>query len=680
MKYNSLNKNGIKAAKVPLFNGGLNLFNDEEIKENQLTKAANVEFRNGRLSLREGICAEKTDVLNLEMVGGAEEYEYILTDTKVYLNDNPMQLAYVNVRYDESNHFIFVYLLTSDKQNLPIGYLHFQRMDDSTFYIPEKIVFYSGKAREGSGIYAFVTLKNKHNDAETEHVIYEFSQALDTWQKIRDFYVPTVYINGRGDKYDTAKVAGSAVSSAPTELEAPNLLNGRFYAYYTSDSYSSSFRLPYTHLANEAVLCRIYYNLTSYADWLIPAGATSDKQTFFGAEVTANVDREKGVVYFTVGDEAFVIPVINLYRENNIRISAKTDQHDNFDSVVSSDKSVAVGSEIVFAGGENGNEIYYTTFGNPLYFPKVTDNLIGFNKTPITALSVVDEKVICYKPDGIYTANLKKKAPINTTAILIDNNSLFYKAFTFDMDCISDKIGCVNRKYICKNDNESVFLSDSQKLYRIDSSNKKLNEFSEKIQKIILSSCEKGAVKSVFQTDEYYILNCGDSAVVISKGEDEAAYLWAWDDNLTVIDGFTQQGKTCLLCCNPQKTVCYTADFGGNKDKFLKRQNFVLSEESSNYKWNIKTKEFTLGSFDSKKQILTVCLELNSKSRVRVIFSEKSKILASFFIEKSDFPNEMDYIKIPCFFHDVSTLQIELKAEKEFSLGRVNIYYTELLK
>jgi len=680
MRYNSLNKSNVKLAKIPLLDGGLSLFTPAEIGDNQLTVATNVEFMNGKLLMREGINADKKNVLDSKMVSGARNYDYVLTNTKVHFGDDLKRVVYAKVSYDESNDFIFVYLLSADRQNTPIGYLHFQRMDDSTFYAPEKIVFYSGKAQTGAGIFAFVTLKNKYNELQKEYVIYEVSSTLDSWNRLHDYYVPTVYINGRGDMYETAKTAGSAVTTAPKTLESPNLLNGRFYAYYTSDGYSTSFRLPYTHIANEVVTCRIYYNLTSFTDWVIYPNETSDKQTLFGAEITANVDREKGIVYFTASESNFAVPVINIYRENNIRISAKTNQHDNFEKVVSANIQTAVGSEIVFSGGENNNEIYYTTFDNPLYFPKVTENLIGFNKTPITALSAVGEKVICYKPDGIYTLVLKKKAPINTTALLIDNNSLFYNAFEVDIDCLSDKVGCDSQGYVCNGKTESVFLGSTQKLYKISLKTKQLEEFSDKIQQIISSVMKSNELKSVFETDKYYVLSFLHNAVIINKDKDETAYIWGWDRNLNIIDGFTQQNNTVLLCCNDAKTICYAATFMGDADKFLDIKNGVLSEIKNKIRCDIKTKEFTLGSFDCKTEILTVSLELKAKSRIRLTFLDRGKTLASFFIEKSDFAEDTNYIKIPCFFHGVSTFQIKLEAEKEFSLGKTNIYYTEMLR
>ena len=76
MKYKSLDKNGIKMAKISLIDGGLNLFAEDEIKDNELVTATNVEFRNGRLLARRGIFAEKTNVLDCKMVAGAKNFDY----------------------------------------------------------------------------------------------------------------------------------------------------------------------------------------------------------------------------------------------------------------------------------------------------------------------------------------------------------------------------------------------------------------------------------------------------------------------------------------------------------------------------------------------------------------------------------------------------------------------------
>ena len=116
---------------------------------------------------------------------------------------------------------------------------------------------------------------------------------------------------------------GLAYTAQPKFLEAQNILTGRFKSYFTSDGQSNAFRLPYSGLANETVMCRIYINLTKYTDWTILSNSTSDTQTFYNSAITMNVDRSKGMIYFTTSDGAdYPIPIMSMYHENNICVRA----------------------------------------------------------------------------------------------------------------------------------------------------------------------------------------------------------------------------------------------------------------------------------------------------------------------------------------------------------------------
>ena len=417
MKYSCLKLQKGKVLNIPDFNKGIDRSGGSNEK-GSLYLSNNVWVKNGNVVTRPKFSTKDENIIITQLEGGVGRHNFEFTDSIYYHEGEFKRIIYEKFYYDMSGYAVCVYLLNVEGNITNLGYMYFGRLNDTVFFTPENITFYVGKPQNGGGIFALVSLVNEIDYKSREYEIYEINSALDEWERVTNYYIPTVYIYGRGNAYEMASQAINAtLSGNPIELETPNLLNGSFYAYFSSDGYSHSFRLPYSNLAKKAVVCRIHESPQKYTEWIISAEEEKDTQTFFGTSVTANVDRTKGIINFTVEAGFYPIPAIDLYCENNIRFMASLDIPNGKEEVISSTCAVNIGSRIVFSGGIAKNKLFYTKYDNPLYFPRNTGDDIGFSDSEVISLLTAGDRIIAFKNAEVYSITVKNGKSINNTAL-----------------------------------------------------------------------------------------------------------------------------------------------------------------------------------------------------------------------------------------------------------------------
>ena len=318
-----MKRKSVKIFRVNKFDGGVNSsFSPMNIEDNQLSDCKNVWFEGGTLQTRPGLLCDISEAIEVPILGSWGENQYKIHNTGIYLNGEYNRIVTAESLTDDYAYYVNVFLVSESGSLKPIGKLTFFRTTSEIFYMPINILFYTGAPQSGGGIFAMVTVQNNYYEDERYYNFFEISEDLTEWNKIYDFYIPTLYVNGRGNKYELAKANNEVTTASPKILESPNMLNGRFHAYFTSDGYSNSFRLPFTDLSSESIICRIYYTLRDYVEWQISGSSIVNTQNFFGQKVTMEADREKGTIYFTVSDADYAIPAMKMYNENNIKITA----------------------------------------------------------------------------------------------------------------------------------------------------------------------------------------------------------------------------------------------------------------------------------------------------------------------------------------------------------------------
>ncbi len=668
MKFISLKQKDIRVKHILPRDCGVTADeNSTEIKEKCLKEAFNIILRDGYYKTRKGFYSEPQGLLDTSMCDGAEGYEYALTEAEATIAGKRRRIAYIKVKNDISNCLVFVFGISGDRDIISLGYLHFGRVTEDTFYCPEKILFYSGKKNGSETVFAMVGLKNTENAAEGYYAIYEAWENFSFWQQSSDFYTPTIYINGRGNAYETLEWS---YSSKPQKPESLNLLDGGFYAYYSSDGASTGFRLPFTDIDDSTVICRIYSSLSEYTEWVIHQGTYSATKSFLGSEVTAYVNREKGMVYFLLNGSNFPIPIMNEYGENNIRIFAKKNMENAFGAIVSSSCYTSFGEKQLFSGGEEGNRIYYTEYDNPLYFPQVFDNEIGAADEAVTALKVFGGKLIAFKANEIYEIGIKNGGNFNRTALLADNGAFFKNADTFNIKLIDGETGCSDGKTAVICGNKLVWCSDNTvyslkggvgSAEKIISLNGNLNESNE----IYSFSAAIG---------ENYIF-CGTQRAVIINTENSGAYNWSFPEGVSIKGVFSVGERLFFLYCYTDSTDCYMAELLGDKDIVIysKGAKQRIKEFLIDSKFSLNC--FNFEEIYPQKRITRVDLRLDCKGK-SVITVGDGRVFTSYTVEAPfNTKNSKRKLKLIPDLLGAERVEISIKSNNVISFGGADIYY-----
>ena len=670
MKYNSLKKTKEKIISIPFLDGGINFSaNQNKIENNQLTYAKNVICNEDIIKTRLGLSGNSNGVLDISQFSDAYYIDFKVTDTEVFIDGNYGKIAFGFIDYGDSNIIYKMFFISSNSSQRSIGEIYFGRVDSETFYIPTNITFYSGFSSEGSGIFAFVSLANMYNSLKKEYRIYELDNTFEAWSHRYSYYIPTIYINGRGNAYETAVENNYISQNKPTELESLNMLDGRFYAYYSSDGFSNSFKLPFSQISEESVVCRIYYTLQDYAEWIVYMGSDSATTTFNGKNVTMNVNREKGVVYFTYEQANFAIPTTDIYKENNIRILAKKDIEDSFSDVVSCGFSKPLDSRIIFAGGQKADRIYYCDYENPLYFPITTNNTVGTDETSVKALTNVGDKVYIFKGSSIYTVSLSKGKNLSSAFVLRDNDSVFKTPDSFDIRTISNKTnGCKNNTIAVYN-NLVFWQGEDSNIYSVSSSGKIIN-LSEKCKEFLKMNFSQDEIFADFTYNNYFLCCDNKAFIMVYKENNPTWYFWEFPEEIKLSGLIFSNGDIAFLCRKKDTSLAYTAKLEGEADVCISPS---FEEIRYNIKSYIKTKSFNLNSGYIKKRINRVILKMAQKGKSKIrIGTDKDYI--EFNLNPSDISEE-NLIDLITNLYGLNTVSISVSSDKVINLVGADIYY-----
>lgn len=676
MKYSSLKRQPVNTLKVKAFDGGVDLQNPERsIENNQLSSCKNMWFKDSRLQTRPGFLGDVKKAVKTQIYGYTGKLDYNITDTEVYYNDSYHRIAISNVLTDDYAHYTYVYLVDLEGNINPIGNMSFLRITSDTFYTPINILFYNGKSETGGGIFAFVTLQNGGDTTQRYYYIYEIDATFSEWNRVFDFYVPTIYINGRGNLYDTARHESSFSAPNPKTLESPNILNGRFNAYYTSDGYSNSFRLPFSNLANESVLCRIYYTLQKYVDWRIEAGETKNTQTFFDKSICVEIDRTKGTLYFTTDGEDYPVPVMTKYHENNIKITATKEIPKGFSRVVHSTCSVRNNSKLLISGGESGNTVFVTSYENPLYFPQNSCATVGDVDAEITALSVQQGKIIAFKEYEIYALGFKSGANINEISLLSDNDTIFKKADSIEVSQICERIGCENKHSLVLCGRVNYWLGKDNNIYSLKSvASQEIENVSEKIK----SGMPQVNAKNTFAVgnEDFYILINGANAVAVDIKR-KGLYLWEIPEVLSLQSGFYHNAKFRFICVSPDSTIAYIATLNGEADSYMfYDEKGNISALQSPIKNSMTTKHFALTNMGEFKNIDSIFLSLSAVGKTAITLNGSHTTNINFSLSDEKYNRcEHKAVRLIPHLYGVDSVYLTVSSDDLMSIGEAEISY-----
>lgn len=673
MKFNRLTASPLKCFKVPKLDGGIDL---NAVKDNCLRESLNLWYEGESLRTRPGIITKSENAVVIEKQSYYEDYDFRLHEQTVNYLDTEYHIATVGVCTDDYTYSLYIYFVASEINILKVGTLNFLRISSDIFKVPENITFYVGKPQQGGGVFALITLKNLENSNEKNYNVYEINSEFTDWERVYDFYVPTVLINGKGNKYDIAYAEGLVNYSNPKVLEAQNLLNGRFNAYYTSDGRSDSFRFPVSDLSSDTIICRIYYATGIYAEWTISGQSIVNTQSFMGLDVMLTVDHELGVFYFTHSGAPYAIPIMDTYNENNIRITASKKFEKGFEQVVDSTCSVSADGRIYLSGGQNGNVLMSAKAENPLYFPYAATVDIG-GADPVIALAMQGKKVIAFKESETYAVTTNKGKRVNEIGLVADNDTLFKSSDTLVSELISKSVGCKFKNTVCSVRGKTVWLGQDYEVYSLQSvGTDSLDCISENLR---LRDDYEYMDSFAVSDGRYYIL-CDNNKAFACDLENFTYpkwYEWQFSHGFILCGGFYKKGRLLFWCNADNSGIWYIAPLNGEYDS-----EAFYSEDGDIQVYNhkiesfLKTKKYTLSGQNHKNVIESINLALSGKGRVEIGINGRNAVSVDLRFSAEDY-DKGEYKSVVLRPHLYDTRQIELyiSSDSEFSLGDIEIFY-----
>ena len=623
MKFGHLDEKREKSYRIRKLDGGINTSAlPQNTADGELIACENMEFENGVLKTRAGLIATEYDIIKNESSALFTDVSYTVTETDVFLDGEKKRVAYEKAYDGTSNYVYYVYLLGADGTSAEAGEIYFSRISDDTFYTPYSILFYGGAPVNGGGIFALVTLRNEYNSYEYGYRVYEISSTLNSWMRITSFYEPVVMINGRGNKYETAKASNQAYTAQPKFLEAQNILTGRFKSYFTSDGQSNAFRLPYSGLANEAVMCRIYVNLTKYTDWTILSNSTSDTQTFYNSAITMNVDRSKGMIYFTASDGAdYPIPLMSMYHENNICIRAGKQYGEELKEICTLTCCAAYDSKLVFSGGCERGRVYSVSYANPLYFSEKSIADIGGGGNVVISLLTTKDGIIAFKKNEVYKLKLKHGNALNTSSLLADDDSVFYEGDTFSQTKLADT-GCANRRACALCGSYPLWLSGDGEIYSMNTFSGKITRVFESTEAFLslLTATEKENAVAVGENGRFLLLFGGKALLVhFTPGETKQRYYTHSFIDFKPIDILPNGKDRAYICVGSDGKVLYFAResrAGGDTD--IKSSSSQAAVVSVPFSSSFSTKCFDFGTAAVRKSVESITLSVAAVGKLKI--------------------------------------------------------------
>ena len=634
--------------RVKSLSGGVNLREQPAfVEENQCSKINNMWYKNGCLENRPAISINENNKLYDVDSRHAFFTEFHIFNSKIAPDEEFARLAMSKETLDAMVRLKF-FLIDSKANTRPVAGLDFIRTSFDIFPLPHVNCAFYNPNGTGSGIYIMMTMYNYESENSYANVrFYELSSDHSVWNDVTEekLYIPTVYINGRGNNYGV--VADDLELPAPTFAEPRSMLTGAFKCCFTGDGISHYFRLPFNKLDNETITCRLNLGNQSII-WSVPPWETiSNVQTVEGADIEMWVDRYEGTVSFRCNSSAAAVPISNL---NALEITAYKTEFSFLEALKRSSCYCEFASRIFIGGlSEKINGIYYSAQSNPFYFPQQNMLYLGSAAQKVTALCVHSKLLIAFKDSKTYSITSKSVQEYNIQNVLAGAEKLPNLANVY-YDTLSEEIGCDCVKTIMNCGNHLVWLNSRGAVCTIVVSNQyskgNVYELSLNIESFLKEMDEENLKRAVACIkDGYYIVFIGNRAVAMdytAKGFRFVAtcsdqkktnrgifwYIWEFPKEIKFESAFTT-GSDSVLICLRNDDDCYwygTAMLSGSEDCVPLGQFDSLSINKTQIHCFIKTKNFDFDEMGINKFLKKAYLSIKNGGTVSVSLYDSDEL------------------------------------------------------
>ena len=645
-KYKNSNK---KKIAVKSMNGGVNLrekpFN---IDDGQCSEMHNMWFTQGALKTRPGIRMDTKNIICDYETRYALFNKVTFFDLDITEVSKPCRLAlcYENTMY--SMHLKF-YLVYADGTTKSAGSIDYRRAaPHAFFYIPHVCSAFYNSSSTGSGIYIMLSMCNYETEERGTHIrFYELGNDLTTWSNVTDskMYVPTIYINGRGNNYG-AVMAEPVPSFPPAAFcESPNMLTGKFRAFYGTDGLSHTFRLPVQGLTagiEEYIQCKLRILDNEYVWFIGPDNDFSNTVEVMGKNYAVQVDREEGKIMFVNPSNFSSNPLpLTTLLGNNLEITAYKSDAVPLEILNTTSVFCEYSSRLFLSGASaEPNSVYFSAQSNPFYFPAENKLKLGSQSGKITALAKQGKLLIAFKAEECHSIDSKNVGEYDIDSVIQGITKMPQKTSDVRVDVLSSEVGCDCPATLINCANRLVWLNSRGVIYTIIASNQyskgNVYELSLNIEPY-LKSCDKESMYSAFAVlhGGYYIVFIGNNAVVMDytiKGFRYVAscsdqkqtsrsiywYLWQLPEEIKCLAGITVNGEAVIACYHETyESLWYAiATLSGEEDYMLFGEYGSYSLVKSEISCGFKTKSFDFDSMSVKKFLDTAYLSIGNKKPI----------------------------------------------------------------
>lgn len=545
----------------------LNLQEIGKVTDKRFYLPNNVIFQSDKLVTRPG--AYPYGELIFDSENTYNVYDHTVFTDCYYYKDGQKGRVFIIVDDDETTNVVFYFfIMWSGGEKQSIGKIYFTRASETTFGVPESFTLYKGKATRGCGLYLLVRLV--YDNGQEDFVrMYELSSDMKKWEYVyvNDYYIPTILAFGRGNKYYLAEEADKRISfSKPIRPESENILTDVFFAYYTTDGYSSTFELPHKDISNDAIHC-VYSNLTNEYTFSIDSGKSQSSVVVIDSKnYKFCCNRALGNLYFTDDKGAkTALPFVGV--ENNLQITASRKENNDLIKLGAMSKSMQVpagregkiGQTVIFYGNvlDEGGKVCWINSENPLYFPKNCTATPGDLSNKLEGGYTFNGKLYMYDQENLYSASVRTAESSDLSLILkgiSSINKVDYDSFTFNQairlpqEILNDTVMVF--------ENKVLFAGKGGGIYEHSGSIKRITDLSkEKFSPLFAVSYKGGYLLCGHREAYYYDL--------LSKR------LSLWDFAAEMMGGFSFSDDCILFAkclCQQNRTLIYPLRFEGNLD------------------------------------------------------------------------------------------------------------------
>lgn len=688
-----------KRIGVKNFSGGVNLRElPNGVEDNQCSKIKNMWFKDGVLKNRPAMRIDENKKLFDDETTRAFWHEFKIFGAQITPESQVSRLVMLSENYDSLIRYKF-FIVDKDGSVKNAASIDFNRTSFDMFSIPHvNNVFYE-ESKTGSGIFMMITMYNYESSNSNARVnFYELSSDYSVWNNVtkEKLYVPTVYINGRGNNYGV--LLENLYTESPKFVESLSMLTGEFKTYFGSDSVSHTFTLPINRLDNNDVTCKLNYLGEEYFWRVGPYETYSQPVEILNEEIKMMVDREGGKITFYSGNTPFALP---MYNYNNMEIRAFKTDKTYIESLKNSKVFCEYNSRTFISGFINdANAVYYSEESNPFYFPRRNKLHLGSAVQGVTTLCVHEKLLIAFKESKTYSIFCKKVGSYNIEEI-ISNTEEKPAVAKVSVDVLSEEMGCDCVNTILNCGNHLVWLSSTGKVCTIIVSNQyskgNVYELSINIEDFLRGRGEdslKNAVACI--KNGYYVIFIDNIAVAmdynvkgfryVSTCTDQKSanrniywYLWEFDEKTRVMNAFSHFDDCVLITSRmSDDTFWYgTAKLEGEKDCIPRGSFGGLEIGREPMSCFIKTKNFDFGEMGNNKFLKKAYLSIKNAGSVTVTFfdGEEEKDTKIFTASKDKLTTKELYFLNPrCT--DIS-LSVETVGETQIGSLQIEAVVTE---